>query len=595
MNLFIHPALVLLAGALLLPLVRGPLRSIYLLLVPMLALGAVAVNSMSSGQYAVFSYLEWELVFGRIDKLSTLFALIMAVVTVLATLYGLHVEKNAEHIAAWCYAAGSLGVIYCGDYLSLFLFWELMAFSSVFLVWFRRRPQSLRCGYRYLLIHTIGGVVLLAGILLRYQAVGDLSFNLLDVSNPQLYTWLIMLGFALNAAVVPLHSWLPDAYGEASFNGAVFLCAITTKTAVYTLARACAGFEILIVLGVIMALYGLFYALLENDIRRLLAWSIVSQVGYMVAGIGIGTELAINGAAAHAVVHILYKSLLFMGTGAVLYKTGTTKFSELGGLYRKMPATCGLTLIGCLSIAAAPGFAAYVSKSMIITAGFEAHYGWAAWLLMFAAIGTILYNGLKLPWFLFFGETRCNSATWEKAGDPPPNMLLAMTFGACLCMLTGLAPGLLYSALPYATGYNPYSAYHLVETLQLLGFSALAFYLLKGLLQPKDALYVDIDWLYRQGGRGFMWLVQRPLQWLDWGWGELYRSLALPLTMLTARFASWFDWHIIDGIVDGLARTVRALGAQLRLLQSGQMQYVFVQLFALVALLLLTLSLFLLY
>ena len=284
-----------------------------------------------------------------------------------------------------------------------------------------------------------------------------------------------------------------------------------------------------------------------------------------------------------------------VGAGAVLYKTGQTKFSELGGLCAKMPATCGLTLVGCLSIAAVPGFAAYVSKSMIITAGFEAHHTWAAWLLMFAAIGTILYNGLKLPWFLFFGENRCSSATWEKAGDPPLNMLIAMTMGATLCILVGIAPGYLYSALPFVTGYTPYTAFHLVETLQLLGFSALAFYLLKGLLTPKDVVYVDMDWFYRQGGRAFMWLVRHPLQWIDWAWGELYRSLALPLTILSARFASWFDWHVIDGIVDGLARTVRALGGQLRYLQSGQMQYVFFQVFALAALLLIALSLFLLY
>ena len=591
MNLFIHPALILLGGALLLPLARGPLRSVYLLLVPILALAAVLMNSMASGIFASFSYMEWQLVFGRVDKLSSIFALIMAVVTILATLYGLHVERNGEHMAAWAYAAGSLGVIYCGDYLSLFLFWEMMAFSSVFLVWFRRGPLSLQTGYRYLLIHTLGGVILLAGILLRYQAVGDISFNLLDIKDPQLYTWLIMLGSGLNAAMVPLHSWLPDAYSEASFNGAVFLCAITTKTAVYTLARSCAGFEVLIVFGVIMALYGLVYAVLENDVRRLLAWSIVSQVGYMVAGIGIGTELAINGAVAHAVVHILYKSLLFMGAGAVLYKTGRTKFSELGGLCAKMPATCGLTLVGCLSIAAAPGFAAYVSKSMIISAGFEAHHTWAAWLLMFAAIGTILYNGLKLPYFLFFGENRCSPATWQKAADPPLNMLIAMTLGATLCILAGTAPDYLYSALPFNTAYTPYTAFHLVETLQLLGFSALAFFLLKGLLKPKDVVYVDVDWFYRQGGRAFMWLVRHPLQWFDWAWGELYRSLALPLTMLSARLANWFDWHIIDGIVDGLARTVRALGGQLRYLQSGQIQYVFFQVFALAALLLIALSL----
>ena len=589
---FIHPSLLLVAGSLLIPFIRGPLRKIYLLIIPVFVFAITLRNSGLEGQFANFSFMEWHLVLGRVDKLSAVFALIMALVTFLGTLYGLHVKRATESIAAWWYAAGALGVIYCGDYLSLFLFWEMMAFSSVFLVWFRRGPNSLATGYRYLLVHAAGGVILLAGILLRYQATGNIDFSLMDVAHPQLYTWLIMAGFALNAAVVPLHSWLPDAYGEASFNGAVFMCAITTKTAVYTLARACAGMDLLVLLGVVMALYGMFYALMENDIRRLLAWSIVSQVGYMVAAVGLGTELAINGAVAHAVVHILYKSLLFMGTGAVLYTTGKSKFTDLGGLYKKMPATCALTLIGCLSIVGAPYFAAYVSKSMIVSAGFEDHRNWAAWLLMFAAVGTILYNGLKLPYFLFFGKNNCDEATWNKASDPPVNMLVAMTLGATLCVLVGVVRGLLYERLPYLTEYTPFTTYHLVETLQLLGFTALVFMLMKKLIEPVDKPSLDIDWFYRQGGRAFFWTAKHPIQATDTAWGEAYRYCALPLTMLLARLAGWFDWHIIDGLVDGLARSVRGLGNRVRLLQSGQMQFTFFYALSLVALLLATLSIF---
>ncbi len=585
---FIHPSLLLILGALLLPFIRGPLRKPYLFLVPFLALCAVGFNTALSGNFAVISFLDWQMVLGRVDKLSTVFALIMALMAVIGTLYGLHVDRAGEHMAAWFYAAGSLGTIYCGDYLSLFLFWEMMAFSSVFLIWFRKGKQSLQVGYRYLLIHTIGGIILLAGILLRYQVVGDITFDLMDVTHPQFYTWLIMIGFGLNAAMVPLHSWLPESYSEASFNGAVFLCAFTTKTAVYALARACAGMDILIVLGVIMALYGVIYAVMENDIRKLLAWSIVSQVGYMVVGIGIGTDLAINGAVAHAVVHILYKSLLFMGTGSVLYMTGKTKFTELGGLYGKMPATFLFTLIGCLSISAAPCFAAYVSKSMIITAGFESHINWASWLLMFGATGTFMYNGLKLPYFLFFGSNNCSTETWKKAGDPSWNMMIAMTLGATLCVLVGTAPGFLYALLPYPVEYTPYTAYHLVETLQLLGFAALAFFLLKKYVEPIDRICLDIDWLYRKAGRGFLWLARNPLQWCDTAWGEAYRVVGLTSLMSLSRFWSWFDWNAIDGVVDGIARSVRALGGKVRILQSGQIQLTLYYAFSLVAIVLIT-------
>ncbi len=570
---FIHPALIMIIGALLVPFIRGPLRKPYLILIPLLTLGAVISNNALSGSLATFQFMDWQLVFGRVDKLSSVFASIMALMALIGTLYGMHVEKTSEHIAAWFYVAGSLGTIYAGDYLTVFLFWEMMAFSSVFLIWFRKGPQSIKAGYRYLIIHTFGGVVLLFGIMLRYQAVGDIEFSLLDVKNPELYTWLIMAGFALNAAVVPLHSWLPDAYSEASFNGAVFMCAITSKTAVYTLVRSCAGMDILVLLGVIMALYGVIYAIMENDIRRLLAWSIVSQVGYMVAGVGIGTELAINGAVAHAVVNVLFKSLLFMGAGSVLYMTGKTKFTELGGLYKKMPATFFLTLIGCLSISAAPFLAAYVSKGMIIGAGFETHLNWASWLLMLAATGTFIYNGVKLPYFLFFGKNNCSEETWEKAADPTWNMIAAMVFGSALCIYVGSAPGVLYSMLPYAVHYDPFTAYHLAETLQLLGFAALIFFLLVKYMEPVDRLSLDLDWLYRKGGLFFLWIAKNPLQWFDTAWSEVYRVVGLRSLMSTSKFWSWFDWNAIDGVVDGLARTVRGIGGRLRVLQFGQIQY----------------------
>ncbi len=569
---FIHPALIMIIGALLVPFIRGPLRKPYLILIPLLTLGAVIANNSLNGSFATFQFMDWQLVFGRVDKLASVFASIMALMALIGSLYGMHVEKTGEHMAAWFYVAGSLGTIYAGDYLTVFLFWEMMAFASVFLIWFRKGPQSLKVGYRYLIIHTIGGVVLLFGIMLRYQAVGDIEFTLMDVKNPELYTWLIMAGFALNAAVVPLHSWLPDAYSEASFNGAVFMCAFTTKTAVYTLARSCAGMDILVLLGVIMALYGVIYAVMENDIRKLLAWSIVSQVGYMVAGVGIGTELAINGAAAHAVVHILYKSLLFMGTGSILYMTGKTKFTELGGLYRKMPLTFVFTIIGCLSISAAPFFAAYVSKSMIIGAGYETGLGWASWLLMLGATGTFMYNGVKLPYFLFFGKNNCSEETWEKAKDPTWNMLAAMAFGSALCIYVGSAPGVLYSMLPYAVHYDPFTAYHLAETLQILGFAALAFFLLKKYLEPVDRVCLDMDWFYRKAGLFFLWVAKNPIQWFDTAWSEVYRAVGLRSLMTTSRFWSWFDWHAIDGVVDGLARTVRGIGGRLRVLQSGQIQ-----------------------
>jgi multicomponent Na+:H+ antiporter subunit D len=517
---------------------------------------------------------KWTLTFGRVDNLSMIFAFIMALMAIIGTVYGLHVKENSQHIAAWFYVAGSLGVIYSGDYLVLFLFWELMAFASTFLIWLNTDKDALAAGYRYLLVHTFGGVLLLLGFVLRYQATGDLSFVQLDENNSQLFTWLIMAGLMLNAAVPPLHSWLPDAYSKATVTGAVFMCAFTTKTAVYTLARAFAGFDILIVLGVVMAIYGIVYALLENDIRKLLGWEIISQVGYMVAGVGIGTALAINGTCAHAFAHILYKGLLFMAAGAIIHSTGKSKFTELGGLYNKMPNTLFFMLIGGISVSAFPFFSGFVSKSMIISASFESHLILVGFLLTFVSIGTFLVAGLRLPYLIFFGEDHCSPETREMAADPPWNMHMAMAAAAFFCLLVGTYLPFLYTMLPYQeVSYHPYGAYHLSETLQILAFTALAFFFLKDKLGAKATISLDLDWFYRKAGRAFLWLAQNPIQWIDTAWGAAYRVVGLYSLMVTARFWSWFDWHGIDGVVDGSARCVQAFGRRITIvLQKGQIQ-----------------------
>lgn len=574
---FIHPSLLLFLGAMLLPLVpRGTMRKAYLVAVPFVAF--ILTWLTEPGTYAVMSFLDLNLTFGRVDALSKVFAYIMTLMCVIGTIYGLHVEEDLQHIVAWLYVAGSLGVIYAGDYVVLFLFWEVMAFSSVFLVWFRRGPKSLATGYRYLLVHTFGGLLLLAGIALHYKSSGgEIAFNLLDVANPDLATYLIMLGFILNAAVPPLHAWLPDAYGEATVTGAVFMCAFTTKTAVYALARGCAGMHILIPLGVCMALYGVVYAVLENDSRRLLAYHIISQVGYMVAGVGIGTAMAINGAVAHAFAHILYKGLLFMGCGSVLYMTGQSKFTELGGLYKKMPRAFVFTLIGGLSISAFPLFSGFVSKSMIVYAGFEEHIYWAAFLLTLASAGTFLHTGLKVPYYIWFGKNNCSQETWDKAADPPWNMQLAMGIAAFFCIFIGCYTPYLYGMLPYQEVAHHYAtlvygAYHVSESLQILLFTAVGFFLLLKKLTPEPTISVDMDWFYRTGGRGFYWLACKPIQSVDNGVNEGYRYLGLIPLMTMSRFWSWFDWNAIDGVVDGVARSVRGVGSLGRRLQSGWLQ-----------------------
>jgi multicomponent Na+:H+ antiporter subunit D len=585
-NFWLHPSLILILGSLLIPLVparlaKGWLRMGYLLLIPSLTFARIFAMSHSdfTQMHGQVDFLSWKLIFGRVDALSSVFGYIMALMCILGTLYGLHVKDSAQHIASWIYVAGSIGCIYAGDFITLFLFWELMAFSSVFLIWFRGRRESLGAGYRYLLVHVAGGVVLLGGIVLQCGSIKGQpwAFNLLDVHNPTPAIYLIMVGFILNAAVPPLHAWLPDAYGEATFNGSVFMCAFTTKTAVYALCRGFAGMEILVPLGVIMALYGVVYAVLENDCRRLLAYHIISQVGYMVAGVGLGTAMAINGACAHAFAHILYKGLLFMGCGAVLHMTGESKFTALGDLWKKMPWTFVFTLIGGLSISAFPLFSGFVSKSMIVTASFEKGTTWAGFLLLLTSAGTFLHTGLKVPYFIWFGKNRPKPETWNRAADPPWNMNAAMAITSFLCIFIGCYYPYLYKMLPHqeeAAEFSKivYSPYHVFETLQILLFTGLGFFLLLKKLVPDPTISLDMDWFYRKGGLVFQWIARKPIQIADTFVGELYRIAGLVPLMVTANLSGIFDNRVIDGAVDGLAESIRGIGRRLRLVQRGQMQ-----------------------
>ncbi len=592
-NLWIHPSLVLMAGALLLPFVPRVARKAFLLAVPLLALGVIlTMLGAPESRHGVMQVLNWTLTFGRVDALSLVFAVIMGGMCVIGTLFGLHVEDDAQHIAAWVYVSGSLGAIFAGDLIALFLFWELMAFASVFLIWLRRRPQSTAAGFRYLLVHVAGGLALLAGLVLHMKATGSIAFDAFNVHNPSAAEYLILIGILLNAAVPPLHAWLPDAYPEGTFNGSVFLSAFTTKTAVYALCRGFPGMELLLWLGVIMSLYGVAFAIIENDIRRLFAYHIVSQVGYMVAGVGIGTALAINGACAHAFAHILYKGLLFMGGGTVLFMTGETRMSRLGGLYRKMPWTFLLTLIGGLSISAFPLFSGFVSKSMIVSAAFEQHWIPAGFLLTLASIGTFYCNGLKVPYFVWFGRDRCEPEVRERAGDPPWNMLAAMGAAAFLCIFLGCYTPALYNLLPHqaaAQAYHPYNFGHISETLQVLLFTGFAFFVLVRLrkIDPHAGVNLDLDWFYRMGGRAVLWFARKPAQAVDEWVSEFYRFCGLAWLMAAARGSAWFDGRAIDGVVDGLAKNVWSLGDRVRHLQTRSLQFnIFSALLAIVVVLL---------
>jgi multicomponent Na+:H+ antiporter subunit D len=352
--------------------------------------------------------------------------------------------------------------------------------------------ESLKAGFRYLMVHLFGGGMLLAGIVLHIAETGSFAVDRL-APDGSLASWLMLIGVGLNAAIPPVHAWLPDAYPKATVTGAVFMSAFTTKAAVYVLIRVFPGWKILLVMGVLMTVYGVVFAVLANDIRQILAYHIVSQVGYMVAGAGIGTEMALNGSAAHAFSHILYKALLFMAAGAVIETTGRSKLTELGGRAKRQKGIFVLYMVAAFSISGVPLFNGFISKSMVVAAAGEAGYNTAMLLMTLASVGTFLSVGLKLPYFTWFGP-----AAKLEPKKPPRNMSVGMGLVAALCLGYGIVPSFLYKILPFPVEYRPYTGVHLSETLELLTLTFAAFWILRKILKPKPRLLVDLDWFYRR-------------------------------------------------------------------------------------------------
>ncbi len=583
MDSWIHPALFFFLGALLLPLVKGKAKKPFILLVPVLAIVSVALARY--GMYGAYRFVGVEGLFGRVDKLSMVFAWVFVIMAFLGALYALHREEDGHHMAGFFYVGASLGAIFAGDYLTLFIFWEIMAFSSVFLIWYRREKKAIEAGFRYLLFHVFGGLLFFTGMMLYYSKTGTFVFTSILPANASWPEYLILAGFALNAAVLPLHAWLPDAYPEASVEGAVFLCAFTTKTAVYVLARGFSGFEILAIMGTAMTVFGVCYAVIENDIRRVLAYHIISQVGYMVAGVGIGTAMAVNGAAAHAFAHILYKALLFMGAGSVLYVTGTAKLSRLGGLYKYMPLTMIFYVVGAVSISGLPLFSGFVSKSMIVSAAHHEGRLWLMQLLNLAGIGTFLSVGLKVTYFAFFAKETPEPLA-ATAKEPPLNMLWAMGLTSLLCFIIGVFPQTLYVLLPFPVEYHPYNAAHLSEVMQILAFTGLVFLLMVKKLAPEEKMNLDVDWFYRKATNLFVRFDEKVIAPFDTFWGELYRTLGLRALFKNADLSYAFDRKAIDGVVDGTAYSVMDVGSVVKKLQTGRIQtYIGLSLFLFFAIL----------
>lgn len=502
----IPPAALFIIGALLIPLFKGKVKNIYLLLIPIA--GFINLINIPEGTHWAVRFLDYDLILVKVDRLSLIFGYIYHLISFIALLYSLHMKEDLHHMASVLYAGSALGVVFAGDLLTLFIFWEMMTLASTSLLWLRKTEASYGAGLRFLLVHLFGGLCLISGILIHVHQTGSIEFGHIGLNG--LGSYLILIAFGINGAFPFLHSWLPDAYPETTPAGAVFMWTFTTKTAVYVLARSFAGTEILIWIGAIMTVFPIFYAVIENNLRRVLSYSLINQVGFMVVGVGIGTQLALNGAVSHAFAHILYKALLVMSMGAVLHRTGKINCTDLGGLYKSMPLTATFCIIGAASISAFPLFSGFTTKSMTVAAAATGGMTAIWFMLLFASVGVLEHAGIKVPYHAFFSHD-----SGIRTKEAPPHMLIAMGITAFLCVFIGVFPGVLYSLLPYPVEFVPYTAAHVVTTTLLLLSGVFAYVLLvRSGTMPTEmrAINLDADWFYRKGAKVVYWLANRAME-----------------------------------------------------------------------------------
>lgn len=463
-----------------LPLILGPAISFFMLLkTPIGTTDTVVLLERFTLQYL------------NITQENYMFLFVFILIALVGGIYAAHTGGKLETFCALNYAGAGISVALAADWLTMIIFWEYMAVTSLCLVWCNRTPESTKAGFRYLIMHMLGGNLLLFGILMKLFE-GQMAISCLT-GQYDLSFWLIFLGIAINAAVVPLHTWLPDAYPESTITGGVYMSSFTTKVAILSMLRVFSGEQFLIVLGVIMMLYGAIFALMENNLRRVLSYHIISQLGFMVIDIGVGGQVGANGATAHAFSHILYKALLFMCAGAIIQATGLKKITELGGLAKKMPVTCVCFFIAALSITGVPPFAGFTGKSVSMLAAQSTGSTLLEMLLLLGSIGTALSLLFKMGYFTFFGKDK-----GIKVNPIPKNMVVAMIIGAGLCVLFGVAPNLAYNMLPYPEHYHIYSLHHVLEYTQMIPAALLAFMLFLKKMGPHDTITLDFDWFARK-------------------------------------------------------------------------------------------------
>ena len=500
----LHPGIIMIAFGTITMLLPRPCRRPLSVIAPVCAFWAfLQMSPDSSLPYELTPYIKMEFI--HFDGLAYAFMLVFCIIAVLNGIYGEGIQHRYECGMSMVYAGSVMGVVLAGDLISLIVFWEISAFASMYVVYCKHDMESERASLRYILVHAFGGNMLLAGVIVYIFHYGNEITNITEHFGEPFF-WLIAVGVAVNAAIPPLSSWLPDAYPESTATGTVYLSSFTTKAAIYLMIRMFLGLDYLIWIGAFIAVYAACMAIMENRIRRLLAYHIISQLGMMIAAIGAGGAVGTDAAAAHAFTNILFKGVLMMGAGAVVYATGRAKITELGGLARKMPVTAACFLISSLAIAGLPGLSGFVSKALISEAVSTSGHPTAAILLTAGGVGTLLSITLKINWFVFFGpcENEEDSRVERKV---PFTMELAMILGTVLTILIGIFPERFYALMPFGTDAHPYHLGHVLEYIAIFIGGSIPFFLCIKKMKPHDEITLDFDWFYRKGlSRLVLWM-----------------------------------------------------------------------------------------
>lgn len=502
----VMPFVLYFAAAALMPLTGGRLKKAVAILLPVIAF--VNILLIIPQRSHIFLFSGFEVILFHADRLNLFMAYIFSFITVLISVFTIKIKDNKHYAFMFIYVGSAMGILFSGDFFSFFLFWEIMMVAAVVLISLNREQPALKAAFKYLVMHLTGGGILLAGILLNYHYTGSMEIKALDSGIPSI---LILVGIGLNAAFLPVHTWLPDAYSKSPVSSALILSMFTTKIAVYALARIFPGTEALVIMGLSMALFGSIYALLRTDVRQILSYLIISSIGYMLTGIGTGGIQGINAAFIYAWNHILYNTLLFMCIGTIIRRKGKQDLDALGGLFKNMPFTASGLIIGALALAGLPLFNGYVSKIFIYNALYDSH---VAYLLLKLASFLITLSAIRLMYAILFGKSS------TEVHEAPKHMILPIM----LIALTVVAGGALHQIFVAPLPYNPnlplvFTFKGIAETLMLAFAAMLVFWTSKKIVKIKNIRLYDIDHMYELISKEVLLFAKDPVfvasSWID--------------------------------------------------------------------------------